>query len=127
MSDVMGKAARMILDALLQGETDPSRLAAFAVGRVQASEQELVAALTGTVSPHHRFMLREHLTQIEHLDQAIERVSQELERRFSPPDPPSEQSPAPKPPAEVATPSQEATTISVEPALTWSEAATWTS
>src|SRR5215472_7399489 len=78
VSDVMGKAARIILSALVEGESDPARLAAFAVGRVQASEQELVAALTGTVSPHHRFMLRAHLTQIEHLDQAIERVSQEL-------------------------------------------------
>ena len=39
-------------------------------------EQELVAALTGSISAHHRFILGDHLKQIEHLDKAIERVTQ---------------------------------------------------
>jgi transposase len=127
VSDVMGKAARMILSALVEGESDPARLAAFALGRVQASEQELVAALTGSVSAHHRFLLGEHLTQIEHLDKAIERVTQELGRRFTPPDPHTEQPSAPQPLTEVPPPSQDANTTSEEPALTWAEAVTFLS
>ena len=60
VSDVLGKAARLILEALVTGETDPRRLANFAVGRVRASQEQLERALTGNVSAHHRFMLGEH-------------------------------------------------------------------
>src|SRR5436305_8607669 len=86
----MGKAARMILCSLADGETDPVRLASFAVGRVRATEAQLVAALTGHVDDHHRFLLREHLTQIEHLEKALERVTAEIARRFTPQPPPEQ-------------------------------------
>ncbi len=90
VSDSMGKASRMILHAIAEGETDPSRLAALAVGRVHATQAQLEAALTGTVTDHHRFLLCEHLTQICHLEQAIERVTAEITRRLTPP-PPTEE------------------------------------
>jgi transposase len=92
VSDIMGKAARLILSAVVDGETDPSRLAALALGRVRASQEELERALTGNVTTHHRFMLGEHLKQIDTLDAAIGRVSEEIARRFTLPDPPPEQS-----------------------------------
>ena len=97
VSDVMGKASRLILSALVGGETDPVKLASFAVGRVRASQEDLERALTGKVTAHHRFLLGEHLRQIEHLDEAVKRVSEEIARRFTPPEPPTEdeeQSPA---------------------------------
>lgn len=84
VSDIMGKASRLILQAIVDGETDPGRLAALAVGRVHASQEQLEAALRGHVTEHHRFLLAEHLTQIRHLEQAIERVTAEITRRFTP-------------------------------------------
>jgi transposase len=87
VSDIMGKASRQILQAIVDGETDPGRLAALAVGRVHASQEQLEAALRGQVTDHHRFLLSEHLTQIRHLEQAIERVTAEITRRFTPPPP----------------------------------------
>jgi len=93
VSDVMGKASQLILHAVVNGETDPARLASFAVGRVRASQQELESALTGKVTTHHRFMLGEHLKQIESLDAAIGRVSQEIAHRFTPPDAPEGEGP----------------------------------
>jgi transposase len=87
VSDIMGKASRMILHAISEGETDPPRLAAFAVGRVRASQEQLEAALKGHVTDHHRFLLGEHLRQIHHLEQAIDRVTAEITRRFTPPPP----------------------------------------
>jgi transposase len=42
------------------------------------------------VTDHHRFLLSEHLTQIRHLEQAIERVTAEITRRFTPPSPPED-------------------------------------
>jgi transposase len=85
VSDIMGKASRMILQAIVDGETDPGRLATLAVGRVRANQEQLEAALRGHVTDHHRFLLSEHLTQIRHLEQAIERVTAEIVRRFTPP------------------------------------------
>jgi transposase len=90
VSDIVGKASRMILSAIADGESDPTRLASLAVGRVRASQAQLEAALTAPVSDHHRFLLREHLTQIEHLERAVERITAEIVRRFSPPDPPED-------------------------------------
>ena len=90
VSDIMGKASRMILQAIVAGETEPRRLAAFALDRVQASREQLEAALNGHVTDHHRFLLSEHVTQIRHLEQAIERVTAEITRRFTPPSPPEE-------------------------------------
>lgn len=91
VSDIMGKASRFILSAIAAGETDASTLAQFAVGRVQASEEELKAALTGKVREHHRFLLREHLTQIANLEAAIQRVTEEIANRVTPPDPEPEE------------------------------------
>lgn len=126
VSDIMGKASRMILQALVDGETDPGRLAALAVGRVRANQAQLEAALTGTITNHHRFLLSEHLTQIRHLEQAIERVTAEIARRFTPP--PPEENPFPQREREAA-PEIEADSVSPQeppslpPAdLTWAEA-----
>ena len=40
VSDSMGKSSRMILQAIVDGESDPGRLAALAVGRVHASQEQ---------------------------------------------------------------------------------------
>jgi transposase len=90
VSDIMGKASRLILQAIVDGETDAGRLAALAVGRVRAPQEQLEAALRGKITDHHRFLLSEHLTQIRHLEQAIERVTAEITRRFTPPPSPEE-------------------------------------
>jgi transposase len=104
VSDVMGKAAQLILQAVVAGETDAGQLASLAAGRVHASQQLLERALTGNVTVHHRFMLDQHLQLIKNLDEAIRRVSEEIARRFTPPDPltpeedqpPSVDAPAPE-------------------------------
>jgi transposase len=87
-SDIMGRSARAMLEALLAGQTDPAVLAELARGRMKAKRAQLEEALVGTVKPHHRFMLSEQLILIDTLDEAIERVSQEIEHRLEPsPDP----------------------------------------
>lgn len=119
VSDVSGKASRLILQAIVEGETEASRLASFAVGQVRADQQTVERALTGKVTAHHRFMLGQHLTLIENLDKAIRRVEEETGRQFTPPDPPSgeENQPPPEPAAAASTSSQP----SSEP-LSWQEA-----
>ena len=93
-TDIMGKSARAILDALLAGQTDPVVLAELARGRMKSKRAELEQALVGTLKPHHRFMLTEHLLLIDTLEEAISRATQEIETRMGLPDP-DETPPAP--------------------------------
>lgn len=125
VSDVMGKASRMILWAIANGESDATRLANLAVGRVRAPLGQLEAVLTATISDHHRFLLHEHLTQIDHLEQAVERVTAEIARRFSPPEPPPDDEPCPPEKSEDAEGSAEQNQPLPPPAksaVSWDEA-----
>ncbi len=79
ISDVLGKSGRSILDALVAGETDPARLVALTHGRLRASHEELLEALRGRVTDHHRFLLRLHLAQIDALGQAITGLDARIE------------------------------------------------
>jgi transposase len=78
VTDILGKSARAILDAFLAGQSDPVKLADLARGRLKAKRAELEQALVGTLKPHHRFLLTEHLAHIDTLDEAIVRVGAEI-------------------------------------------------
>jgi transposase len=81
-TNVLGVSARAMLEALLAGTTDPSLLADLAHGRLREKRSQLEQALVGMLRPHHRFLLRELLGQIDYLDDAITRVSEEIGRRL---------------------------------------------
>ncbi len=83
-SDLMGKSARAMLQALLQEEADPSVLSKLALGKMRAKREALEQALTGRLQPHHRFLISEHVVHIDTLDEAIERVSHEIAERMRP-------------------------------------------
>lgn len=74
ISSVLGMSGRAILRALIAGESDPEKLVDLTEGRLKASRLKLIDALRGQVTPHHRFMLKMHLEQIEHLEAAIRDV-----------------------------------------------------
>ncbi len=82
VSDIMGKSAQAMLAAIIRGETDPVVLANLAQGRLRKKQQELQAALVGTVTAHHRFLLGEQLVHIGELDAAITRMNQEIATRL---------------------------------------------
>jgi transposase len=71
MSDIVGVSGRAILNALIAGEADPNRLADLTRGRLKATRADLVDALHGRVTDHHRFMMQLHLTQIDTLEAAV--------------------------------------------------------
>src|SRR5262245_17458555 len=74
MSNIVGTSGRAILNALVAGETDPERLADLTQGRLKATRAELVHALHGRVTDHHRFMINLHLTQIDALEAAVQDI-----------------------------------------------------
>jgi transposase len=71
VSDILGASGRAIRTALVAGETDPERLTDLTRGRLKATRAELVEALHGRVTSHHRFMIQLHLSQIDALDAAV--------------------------------------------------------
>lgn len=84
VSDVLGKAARNMLDALVAGEQDPQVMAEMALTRMRPKIGELRLALEGHFSPHHALMLDMHLQHIDHLGAVIERLDAEVARELAP-------------------------------------------
>lgn len=78
LSDILGKSGRAVLQALIDGQTDPQRLASCVSGRVKASRADVLEALRGHISAHHRFMLQLHLGHIDALDKAIAELEKEV-------------------------------------------------
>jgi len=84
LSDIMGQSGRAILAAIIEGETDPRRLAGRVHTRVRASGEQLAAALRGKVTATHRFMLKLHLGQADALEAAIAELDKEVGERLQP-------------------------------------------
>ena len=84
ISDIIGVSGRAMIEALIQGERDPDKLAALAHRRIKASPAELEAALRGRLTDHHRFMLRLHLQHIDAIDVAIAEIDREVEANLEP-------------------------------------------
>jgi transposase len=77
-SDVLGVSGRAMLEALIAGQASPEQMAELAKGRMREKREALTRALEGRVKAHHRFVLAELLTQIDNLDESIERFDREI-------------------------------------------------
>lgn len=78
LTDITGKSGRAVLQAIIDGETDPQRLLWHVSLRVKASRAEVLEALRGRISAHHRFMLKLHLGHIDALDKAVATIEKEV-------------------------------------------------
>jgi transposase len=74
LSDVLGTSGRAMLEAILAGHDDPESLADLAVGTARRKKPELIEALRGRVTPHHRSMLKLHLGVIDALESAVQKI-----------------------------------------------------
>ena len=84
LSDVLGHSGRAILKALIAGESDPERLADLARGNARKKRAELVQALHGRISAHHRRLLKLHLGLIDSLQQALATVDADVGKTLAP-------------------------------------------
>jgi transposase len=83
-SDIMGKSAREMVEALVAGTTDPAALAQFARGRLREKLPALEQALRGRFGAHQRFLVAQQLGHIDYLDEVLARVSTEIAERLRP-------------------------------------------
>lgn len=74
LSSVLGTSGRAMLAAIIKGEEDPERLADLAVGTARRKRADLIEALRGRVTAHHRAMLKLHLDIIAALESALDEV-----------------------------------------------------
>jgi len=61
LSDITGVTGLRIIRDIIAGQTDPHRLAQHRDARCQASEADIIAALTGHYRPEHLFVLQQNL------------------------------------------------------------------
>jgi transposase len=83
-SDILGVSGRAMLDALVQGTTDPDVLAELAKGRLRAKIPALREALEGRFDTLHALLIGAILAHLDFLDEQIDRLSDAIEERLLP-------------------------------------------
>ena len=84
VTDILGASGRAIIAALIAGETDPERLADCTTGRLKAGRADIVAAVHGRVTAHHRFLLELHLAQVDALSACVQKVERQADEVLRP-------------------------------------------
>ena len=83
-SDILGASGRAMLDALVSGTTDPDILAELAKGKLRKKIPALREALVGRFDTEHALIVSQILAHIDFLDEAVDRLSAEIEERIAP-------------------------------------------
>ncbi len=83
-SDILGVSGRAMLDALINGTTDPEILADLAKGRLRAKLPALREALEGHFDELHALWIGAILAHIDFLDEQIGRLSDAIEEQIRP-------------------------------------------
>ena len=78
VSDLLGKSGRRILNALVEGHSDPRELAALADYRLRATPEQLQEACEGRLLQTHRMILGLFLNQIDQLEEQIQKIDEQL-------------------------------------------------
>lgn len=82
VSNMSGRVATKIINAMLDGEEDVSELVKFRHGRMHASEEELMLALQGALSDHHRFMLKMIKSSLKDKEVLVSQLDEQIEKHL---------------------------------------------
>ena len=82
VSDMSGATATKIIEAMIEGEGRVEELAKFRHGKMRASEQELMVALTGNLTGHHRFMLKLVKQSIKDKELLISELDKQIDNKL---------------------------------------------
>jgi transposase len=83
-SDILGVSGRAMLDALVEGTTDPQLLAELAKGKLRAKIPALKEALEGRFDRQHALIVSAILAHLDFLDEQIDRLSDAVEEQLAP-------------------------------------------
>ena len=72
LSNVFGSSGRKMINHILENDSyDPQQLLYYVHGRIKASREDIREALTGYVTPHHKFMMRTILGNMAKIESTI--------------------------------------------------------
>ena len=83
LSDITGVTGMAIVRDILAGVRDPFRLAAHRHGGCKASQEEIIAALTGNYRPEHLLALRQNFEAFEFYQRQIADCDKAIESQLS--------------------------------------------
>jgi transposase len=83
-SKVLTQSGRAMVEALIIGERDGTRLAELAKGKMRPKIPELTEALNGHFRVHHAVVARRILDHIDFLDASIATLSEQVAERMQP-------------------------------------------
>ena len=84
VSDLTGKSARAMLEALIAGQRDPTVLAELALGSMRGKRPVLAGALTGRFTAHHAFLVRAMLDRIDACVAMEQRLGTQIDQAMAP-------------------------------------------
>jgi transposase len=84
VSDIRGKSARNMIEALIAGERDVNVLAEMAMTRMRSKIPDLRRATTGHFGDHHAVLLRAQLDHIDHLGRLEDRLDAHIATLMAP-------------------------------------------
>ena len=83
-SNALGVSGRAMIEAIIRGEYDPVKLAELARSRLRKKIPQLRSALRGSVTEHHRFLLRTQMDHLGHLERLILRYDKRIDEALRP-------------------------------------------
>lgn len=90
VSDINGVSAQEMIGHLIADDMNPEQMAELAKGRLRTKLPELEKALAGYLSDHQRLLLKVSLQMIGSFDEAIEKLSRQIDIQMTPFEPTSE-------------------------------------
>jgi len=82
LSDIVGVTGMKIMRAIIAGEYDPHKLAAYRNGNCKHSEADIAKALTGNYRPEHLFALKQAVALFDFYGQQIAACDVQLETMY---------------------------------------------
>ena len=83
VSDTSGAVAKKLIDGLISGRKDLESLINECYhGKLAATREELKEALTGRLTPHHVFMLKQMKAHIDYLENQIVLIDTEMDKKM---------------------------------------------
>jgi transposase len=80
LNDVFGSTGTKIIKHILSCESyRPEHLLQYVHGRVKASREDIKEALTGYITPHHKFMMKTIIGNIARIESTIAEVDAQIE------------------------------------------------
>jgi transposase len=83
-SDVLGVSGRLMLRALIEGQSTPAQMAELARGMLRRKLPDLERALCGRLTDNDRFLLKMQLDRVEQIEADISKLDERIEQQLKP-------------------------------------------